>query len=89
MECVLLQKEVIYTISNVRNHSKSLYEHSLSVAALSVLIAVRAGYTQTEAKEIAMNVYAYGRTKKTYAKQYRGIYALEMFGNHGADEYGK
>ena len=39
MEGVLLQDEVIYTISNVRNYSKSLYEHSLSVTALSVLPA--------------------------------------------------
>ncbi len=54
MEGVLLQDEVIYTISNVRNYSKSLYEHSLSVAALSILIAVRAGYSQAETKEIAM-----------------------------------
>ena len=54
MEGVLLQDEVIYTISNVRNYSESLYEHSLSVAALSILIAVRAGYSQTETKEIAM-----------------------------------
>lgn len=54
MEGVLLQDEVIYTISNVRNYSKSLYEHSLSVAALATLIAVRAGYSQSETKEIAM-----------------------------------
>lgn len=54
MEGVLLQDEVIYTISNVRNYSKSLYEHSLSVAALSILMAVRGGYSQTETKEIAM-----------------------------------
>lgn len=54
MEGVLLQREMIYTISNVRNYSKSLYEHSLSVAALSILVAVRAGYSQEETKEIAM-----------------------------------
>jgi len=54
MEGVLLQEEVIYTISNVRDHSQSLYEHSLSVAALATLIAVRAGYSGTETKEIAL-----------------------------------
>lgn len=54
MEGVLMQDEVIYTISNVRNHSKSLYEHALSVAALSVLVAVRAGYSREEAKNIAI-----------------------------------
>lgn len=46
-------------------------------------------WTRNEAKEIAMNVYAYGRTKKTYAKQYRGICALELFGNNGGPEDGK
>lgn len=46
-------------------------------------------WTRNEAKEIAMNVYAYGRTKKTYAKQYRGIYAHGMFGNHGGSDDGK
>ncbi len=54
MEGVLLQEEVIYTISNVRNYSKSLYEHSLSVAALSILMAVRAGYSQAKTREIAL-----------------------------------
>jgi len=54
MEGVLLQEEVIYTISNVRDHSKSLYEHSLSVAALATLVAVRAGYSGAETKEIAL-----------------------------------
>lgn len=54
MEGVLMQDEVIYTISNVRNYSQSLYEHMLSVASLSVLVAVRAGYTREETKNIAI-----------------------------------
>lgn len=54
MEGVLMQDEVIYTISNVRNHSQSLYEHMLSVASIAVLVAVRAGYTREETKSIAM-----------------------------------
>ena len=54
MEGVLMQDEVIYTISNVRNQSQSLYEHMLSVASIAVLVAVRAGYTREEAKDIAM-----------------------------------
>ena len=54
MEGVLMQDEVIYTISNVRNHSQSLYEHMLSVASIAVLVAVRAGYSREEAKNIAM-----------------------------------
>lgn len=54
MEDVLLQDEVIYNVSNVRDHSQSLYEHSLSVASLSVLTAVNAGYNKERAREIAM-----------------------------------
>ncbi len=72
MEGVLLQDEVIYTISNVRNYSKSLYEHSLSVAALSVLIAVRAGYSQTETKEIAMGALLHDIGFTNVKEKYQG-----------------
>lgn len=54
MEGVLLQEKVIYTISNVRNYSQCLYEHMLSVASLSVLIAVRAGFSQEETRETVL-----------------------------------
>ena len=73
MEGVLLQDEVIYTISNVRNQSKSLYEHSLSVAALAVLIAVRAGYTQTETKEIAMGALLHDIGFTNVKEKYQGL----------------
>ena len=73
MEGVLLQDEVIYTISNVRNYSRSLYEHSLSVAALSILIAVRAGYSQTETKEIAMGALLHDIGFTNVKEKYRGI----------------
>ena len=78
MEGVLLQKEVIYTISNVRNHSKSLYEHSLSVATLAVLIAVRAGYSQTEAKEIAMGALLHDIGFTNVKEKYQGIILAEQ-----------
>lgn len=73
MEGVLLQDEVIYTISNVRNYSKSLYEHSLSVAALSILIAVRAGYSQTETKEIAIGALLHDIGFTSVREKYRGL----------------
>ena len=73
MEGVLLQDEVIYTISNVRNQSKSLYEHSLSVAALAILIAVRAGYTQTETKEIAMGALLHDIGFTSVKEKYQGL----------------
>ena len=78
MEGVLLQDEVIYTISNVRNQSKSLYEHSLSVAALAVLIAVRAGYTQTETKEIAMGALLHDIGFTNVKEKYQGLILSEQ-----------
>ena len=77
MEGVLLQDEVIYTISNVRNYSKSLYEHSLSVAALAILIAVRAGYSQTETKEIAMGALLHDIGFTNVKEKYQGIILSE------------
>lgn len=73
MEGVLLQDEVIYTISNVRNYSQSLYEHSLSVAALAILVAVRAGYSQTETKKIAMGALLHDIGFTSVKEKYRGI----------------
>lgn len=78
MEGVLLQDEVIYTISNVRNYSKSLYEHSLSVAALSILIAVRAGFSQAETKEIAMGALLHDIGFTSVKEKYRGVILEEQ-----------
>lgn len=73
MESVLFQKEVIYTISNVRTYSESLYEHSLSVAALSILVAVRAGFSRKETKDIAMGALLHDIGFITVKEKYRGI----------------
>lgn len=54
MKGVLEQKEVVYNISNVRSYSTSLYEHCLSVGALSTLIAIHSGYDEKAANEIAI-----------------------------------
>lgn len=78
MEGVLLQDEVIYTISNVRNYSKSLYEHSLSVAALSVLIAVRAGFSQAESKEIALGALLHDIGYINVKEKYQDIVLSEQ-----------
>ena len=78
MEGVLLQDEVIYTISNVRNHSKSLYEHSLSVTALAILIAVRTGYTQTETKEIAVGALLHDIGFTNVKEKYQGLILSEQ-----------
>lgn len=73
MEGVLLQEEVIYTISNVRSFSKSLYEHSLSVAALSILIAVREGYSQQETQKIAMGALLHDIGFTSVKEKYLGV----------------
>ncbi len=78
MEGVLLQDEVIYTISNVRNQSKSLYEHSLSVAALSILVAVRAGYSKKETKDIAMGALLHDIGFTNVKEKYAGIILEEQ-----------
>ncbi len=54
MKGVLEQKEVVYNISNVRSYSRSLYEHCLSVGALSTLIAIHSGYGEKATNEIAI-----------------------------------
>ena len=54
MQSVLEEKEVIYNISNVRDYSRSLYEHSLSVGTLSTLIAIHAGYSEEAARDITL-----------------------------------
>lgn len=77
MEGVLLQDEVIYTISNVRNYSRSLYEHALSVAALSILVAVRAGFTQTQTKEIAMGALLHDIGFTNVKEKHQGIILSE------------
>jgi len=77
MEGVLLQDEVIYTISNVRNYSQSIYEHSLSVAALSILVAVRAGFSQTQTKEIAMGALLHDIGFTNVKEKHQGIILSE------------
>lgn len=78
MEGVLLQEGVIYNISNVRNYSKSLYEHSLSVAALSILISVKAGYSQAEIKEIAVGALLHDIGFTNVKEKYQGIILEEV-----------
>ena len=78
MEGVLMQEEVIYTISNVRDYSHSLYEHSLSVAALATLIAVRAGYSQKETKEIALGALLHDIGFINVKEKYRNLILSEL-----------
>ncbi len=54
MQSVLSQKEVLYNVSMVRRFDRSLSDHCLSVAALSVLTALNSGISVEQTKEIAI-----------------------------------
>ncbi len=51
---VLERKEVLYNVSMVRRKDKSISDHCLSVAALSILVALNAGFTVEQTQEIAI-----------------------------------
>ena len=78
MEEVLLQDKIIYTVSNVRNYSQSLYEHSLSVTSLSILIAIRAGYSKEQTKEIAVGALLHDIGFVNVKESYKGMILEEM-----------
>ncbi len=54
MQSVLSKKEVLYNVSMVRRFDRSLSDHCLSVAALSVLTALNSGISVEKTKEIAI-----------------------------------
>lgn len=51
---VLEQKEVMFNISGVRQKSERVYSHSISVCALSVLIALKLKLPKNKVREIAV-----------------------------------
>ncbi len=51
---VLSNEHVLYNIAGVRQKSEDLYSHSLSVCALSVLLAIRLNLTRVKVMEIAL-----------------------------------
>ena len=78
MQEVLAQDKIIYTVSNVRDYSQSLYEHSLSVTALSILIAIRAGYSKEQIKEIAVGALLHDIGFINVKESYKGCILEEM-----------
>lgn len=78
MEEVLLQGEIIYTVSNVRDYSQSIYEHSLNVASLAILIAVRAGYSREKIKEIAMGALLHDIGFSNVKEDYKEVILEEV-----------
>ncbi len=51
---VMEKPQVMYSIAGVRRKSESMYSHSLSVCAMSVMIALRHGLSHKKVEEIAM-----------------------------------
>ncbi|MBQ9768158.1 MAG: HD domain-containing protein [Lachnospiraceae bacterium] len=54
MSDILSQPNIMYNVSCVREKSNELYQHSVNVAAISTLIALRAKFPKPKAKEIAI-----------------------------------
>lgn len=54
MSDILSQPHIMYNVSCVRKKSNELYEHSVNVAAISTLIALRAKFPRPKVKEIAI-----------------------------------
>lgn len=54
IEEVLTQPEVMYNVSCIREKSESIYSHSVSVSALSVLIGIRMGLSRERVRELAI-----------------------------------
>lgn len=51
---ILSEGEVLYNVSNVRNYDRSLSDHCMNVAALSILVALNSGFPRKKVKEIAI-----------------------------------
>lgn len=51
---ILLNKEVLVNISDIRREDEYTYSHSVNVCTLSVLTAVKRGYTVDRAKDLAI-----------------------------------
>ena len=54
MTDILSQPEIMYNVSCVREKSNALYLHSMNVAAISTLIALRAGLSKKKVREVAV-----------------------------------
>lgn len=54
IEDILSNKEVIVNISDIRREDEYTYAHSVSVCSLSVLTAIKRGYSPDKAKDLAI-----------------------------------
>lgn len=54
MSDILSQPDIMYNVSCVREKSNELYMHSVNVAAISTLVALRAKFSRNKTKEIAI-----------------------------------
>jgi len=51
---IMMEPEVIYNLSSIRNKSESTYSHSLNVCALSVILALKLKLTKSKIRDIAI-----------------------------------
>lgn len=51
---IMMEPEVIYNLSSIRNKSESTYSHSLNVCALSVILAFKLKLPKKKVREIAI-----------------------------------
>lgn len=54
MKDILSEPNIMYNVSCIRDKSQELYLHSINVAAISTLIALRAKFSRSKAKEVAI-----------------------------------
>lgn len=75
------RKEIIYTISNVREKSREIYSHSLSVAALSTLLAIKSGFSKDAIKEITLGALLHDIGFMSLTVPYNGVILEEADDN--------
>lgn len=69
---VLKQKEVMYSISGIRNDSESVYSHCMNVCALSVLLALKMKLPKNKVRDIAVGSLLHDIGYNSITFDYRG-----------------
>ena len=75
---VIEKKEVLYNVTAVRRKDQALSDHCLSVAALSVLTALKVGFSEDEAKDIAVGALLHDIGFTDIKTEYRDVILEEQ-----------
>ncbi len=73
MSSVIQRKEVLYNVTAVRRKDQALSDHCLSVAALSVLTALKVDFSEEQAKEIAVGALLHDMGFLQIKTEYRDV----------------